>query len=85
MYRGVLFRSCRNRLGLLPAAVMSSAIFAVFHFYDAYGLLSVGLFGFSCALLYAGTGSLATVIALHMLYNFLIKVPEWVVYHAPLG
>jgi hypothetical protein len=85
LYRGVLFRSFWNRLGVFPAAVLSSAIFAVLHFYDGYGLASVGFFGFSCALLYASTGSLTTVIALHMLYNTAIKIPEWIVYHAPLG
>lgn len=85
LYRGVLFRACRNRLGVLPAALISSAVFALLHFYDGYGLASVAVFGFSCALLYAGTGSLTTVIALHMLYNSAIKIPEWIVYHAQLG
>ena len=85
LYRGVLFRSFWNRLGVIPAAILSSAIFAVLHFYDGYGLISVGLFGFTCALLYASTGSLTTVIALHMLYNSAIKIPDWIVYHAPLG
>jgi membrane protease YdiL (CAAX protease family) len=85
LYRGVLFRSLRNRLGVLPGAVLAAAIFAVLHFYDGYGLVSVGIFGFSCALLYSGTGALSTVIALHVLYNFSIKIPEWVVYHSPLG
>ncbi len=85
LYRGILFRSCWNRLGVLPAAVLSSAVFAVLHFYDGYGLASVGAFGMACALLYAATGSLATTIALHMLYNASIKIPEWLIYHAPLG
>ncbi len=85
LYRGVLFRSFWNRLGVVPAAVLSSVIFAALHFYDGYGLASVGIFGFTCALLYASTGSLGTVIALHVLYNTSIKIPEWIVYHAPLG
>ena len=85
IYRGVLFRACRNRLGVMSAALASSAMFALLHFYDGYGLVSVAIFGFSCALLYAGTSSLTTVIALHMLYNSAIKIPEWIVYHAPLG
>lgn len=85
LYRGILFRSLRNRLGVLPAAVLSASIFAVLHFYDGYGLVSVGVFGFFCALLYAGTGSLTSVIALHVLYNLSIKIPEWIVYHARLG
>lgn len=85
LYRGVLFRSCRNRIGVIPAALVSSAVFAGLHFYDGYGLMSVGVFGFSCALLYSGTGSLGTVIALHLLYNSSIKIPDWIFYHAPLG
>ena len=31
------------------------------------------------------TGSLMTAIVLHALYNFSIKMPEWIVYHAPFG
>lgn len=85
LYRGVLFRSFSNRLGVIPAALLSSAIFAVLHFYDGYGLASVGVFGISCSLLYAATGSLSASIALHVLYNSAIKIPEWIVYHAPLG
>ncbi|RPJ31579.1 MAG: CPBP family intramembrane metalloprotease, partial [Verrucomicrobiaceae bacterium] len=85
LYRGVLFRSLWNRLGVLPAAILSSAVFAVLHFYDGYGLLSVGIFGFSCALLYTATGSLGACIALHFLYNSSIKLPEWLIYHGALG
>ncbi|MBC8127304.1 MAG: CPBP family intramembrane metalloprotease [Gloeobacteraceae cyanobacterium ES-bin-144] len=85
LYRGVLFRSFWNRLGVLPAAILSSMIFAILHFYDGYGLASVGIFGMSCALLYAATGSLGSAIALHLLYNVTIKLPEWIVYHQPFG
>ena len=85
LYRGVLFRSLWGRLGTLPAAIVSSAIFALLHFYDGYGLASVGIFGIACAMLYAATGSLTACIALHVLYNTAIKLPEWIVYHAPLG
>jgi membrane protease YdiL (CAAX protease family) len=85
LYRGVLFRSLWNRIGVLPAAILSSAVFAVLHFYDGYGLASVGLFGMSCALLYAATGSLGACIALHVLYNSAIKIPEWLIYHGSFG
>lgn len=85
LYRGVLFRSFWNRLGVIPAAVLSSAIFAILHFYDGYGLASVGIFGLSCSLLYAATGSLGATITLHILYNTAIKIPEWWIYHGPLG
>jgi len=85
LYRGVLFRAFMNRIGVIPGALTSSALFAILHFYNGYGLMSVAVFGFSCALIYAGTVSLTTVIALHMLYNSAIKIPEWIIYHAPLG
>jgi hypothetical protein len=85
LYRGVLFRSFWNRLGVMPAALLSSLVFAGLHFYDGYGLLSVGVFGLSCALLYSATGSLGACIMLHLLYNSSIKLPEWLIYHALLG
>lgn len=85
LYRGVLFRAFWNRLAVFPAALLSAAIFAVLHFYNGYGLASVAIFGLSCALLYAATGSLSSSIALHILYNSTIKIPEWLIYHGPLG
>jgi membrane protease YdiL (CAAX protease family) len=85
VYRGVLFRSLWVRLGVLPAAILSSAVFSIVHFYDGYGLASVAVFGFACALLYAATGSLACCIALHFLYNSAIILPEWWFYHGALG
>jgi len=85
LYRGVLFRSLGNRLGVLAAAAISAVVFALLHFYDGYGFASVAVFGFSCATFYAATRSLLAVIVLHSLYNASIKIPEWVVYHAPLG
>jgi membrane protease YdiL (CAAX protease family) len=84
LYRGVLFRSLANTLRVPAATLVSAAVFAVVHFYFAYGLISVGLLGAACALCFASTGRLTTAIFLHALYNFTIKVPEWIVYHAPL-
>jgi membrane protease YdiL (CAAX protease family) len=84
LYRGVLHRSLSNRMGVLAAAVISSVVFAALHFYDFYGLASVAAFGFVCALAYQSTGSLIDVIALHMLYNASITLPEWTIYHAPI-
>ncbi len=85
LYRGVLFRAIGNRLGIAAGAIISSLIFASLHFYDGYGLVSVAVFGMCCALVYSATGALTSAIVLHMLYNLSIKLPEWIVYHAPLG
>jgi membrane protease YdiL (CAAX protease family) len=84
LYRGILHRSLSNRMGVLAGALLSSVIFASLHFYDYYGLASVAAFGFICALTYQSTGSLIDVVALHMLYNTTITLPEWTIYHAPL-
>lgn len=84
LYRGILHRSLANRIGVLGGALLSSVIFASLHFYDYYGLASVATFGFICALTYQSTGSLLDVVALHMLYNTSIALPEWTIYHAPL-
>ena len=84
LYRGVLFRSIANRISIPAATLFSSTVFAIVHFYGPYGLASVCLFGGCCALCYAATGSLATAIVLHALYNSTIKIPEWIIYHAPL-
>lgn len=85
IHRGIVFPAFRNSLGLGGAVLVSTVIFTLLHFYDGYGLASVAVFGASCALLFAATRSLTTAILLHMLYNALIKIPEWIVYHAPLG
>lgn len=84
LYRGVLFRSLANRLRVPAATLISATVFAIVHFYSAYGLVSVGIFGGACALCFAATGRLTTAILLHALYNSAIKIPEWIVYHAPL-
>lgn len=84
LFRGVLFRTLANRLRVPVATLLSSAVFAVVHFYGAYGLISVAVIGVACALCFASSGRLATAILLHALYNSAIKLPEWIVYHAPL-
>ncbi len=84
LYRGVLFRSLANRTGILAAAALSAVIFSAVHFYDLHGFLSVAIFGFAAALLYAATGSLMPAILLHVIHNVLIKIPAWIFYHARL-
>ena len=84
LYRGVLFRSLANRLPLVPAAALSALVFALVHFYTLDSLILVAAVGFVCALVFASSRSLLTAIALHALYNASVKIPEWIVYHAPL-
>jgi len=85
LYRGVLFRSLANRYGAMPGALFSALAFSLIHAYSPYGLASLILLGLACSLLYSATGRLSAAIALHMLYNAALKLPEWLVYHAPLS
>ncbi len=85
LYRGVLFQAFWNRVGLIMGAAISSTIFAVLHMYHGYGLVSVWCFSFICAACYGVSRSLTTVILLHIIYNSMIKLPEWFIYHAPLA
>ena len=84
LYRGVLFRSLANRLHVSVAVLVSSLVFALVHFYPLSSLLTVFTVGAACALCYVSSRTLLTAIALHALYNAAIKIPEWIVYHAPL-
>ncbi|MEP4078219.1 CPBP family intramembrane glutamic endopeptidase [Haloferula sp.] len=85
LYRGVLFRSLANRINLTSAVLISSVVFALVHFYPISSLITVFSVGVTCALCYASSRTLLTAIALHALYNAAIKLPEWIVYHAPLS
>jgi membrane protease YdiL (CAAX protease family) len=85
LYRGVLFRSLANRFGTLPGAVLAAGVFATIHFYNLYGLASVALLGLTCALAFSASRRLSTAVALHILYNAAVKLPEWWVYHASLN
>ncbi|MCU0796149.1 MAG: CPBP family intramembrane metalloprotease [Akkermansiaceae bacterium] len=85
LYRGVLFRSLANRIPLFPAALASSLLFAFVHFYSLPGLLLIVAVGMVCAYSFAASRALATAILLHALYNASVKIPEWIVYHAPLS
>jgi membrane protease YdiL (CAAX protease family) len=65
-FRGFLYRSLRNRLPIIPAALLVGVIFGLGH--TQYPLLerpNQALFGFVTCLLYERTGSLLPGIAIH--------------------
>jgi membrane protease YdiL (CAAX protease family) len=82
-YRGFLFRSLQPRLGFFIAALLSSIVFAVSHYYDLYGTVSVAFCGMATAWLFAATRSLTSSILLHAFYNLSITIPSWVLFYAP--
>jgi uncharacterized protein len=78
MFRGLMLRTLMRRWGFWPAALLSSALFAVFHTYEvdtlAGALTLAGVvftLGLSNCLLVRWSGRLAAGIMNHMLYNAL--------------
>lgn len=66
-FRGVLYRSLRNRLSMWPAALIAGSLFGLIHIF-AYPLSTIPVkvaFGILMCLLYERTGSLLPGIAVH--------------------
>lgn len=68
-FRGALFGGLRRRLRFLPSALISSALFALAHPYDAVGVLTIGWVGFVLAAVYERTRSLWAPILVHLVFN----------------
>lgn len=75
-FRGILFRSLRDRHGFWLGAPVSAALFGVFHFipgesWQANTVLIVCMMftGFALATLYEWRGNLVSNIAAHMAFN----------------
>lgn len=66
-FRGLLYRSLRNRLSVLPAVLIAGALFGLVHItsYPLDTLPVKAAFGVIACLLYERTGSLLPGIALH--------------------
>ncbi|MHB8691367.1 MAG: CPBP family intramembrane glutamic endopeptidase [Solirubrobacteraceae bacterium] len=66
-FRGLLYRSIRNRLPVIPAALIAGCLFGLVHI-TSYPLITLPVkaaFGVIACLLYERTGSLLPGIALH--------------------
>lgn len=84
-FRGFLYRSLRNRLAVVPAALIIAIIFGLGH--TQYPLLErpqQAAFGFIACLMYERSGSLWPCIALHVLidasaFEFALTGTAWIV------
>lgn len=68
LFRGFLFAGLRGRLGLVPAVVVSSLAFALFHF-NPYAFPALVALGAVLAWLFQRSGSLWPGVALHATIN----------------
>ncbi|CUS36515.1 CPBP family intramembrane glutamic endopeptidase [Candidatus Nitrospira nitrificans] len=71
-FRGLLFAMLRRRLEFLPAALISTSLFALAHGYSLIGFVSVFWSGFLWAWIYERTGSLIPGIVAHAMNNLLV-------------
>ena len=68
LYRLFTFNALKERYGLWWGALLSAAVFALFHF-NIYWLSEIVVVGFGLALLYYWTGSLISAIVAHSFVN----------------
>ena len=73
-FRGVLYAGLRSRFGMVPAAALSAAVFAVAHGYGVLGFLAVFWSGALWAVAYEKTGSLWPGIIAHSAGNLMATV-----------
>ncbi len=71
-FRGLLYAMLRRRFSFLPAALISTSLFALAHGYGAIGFVSVFWSGFLWAWIYERTGSLIPGMIAHATNNFLV-------------
>jgi membrane protease YdiL (CAAX protease family) len=74
VFRGLVFATLRRRFAMLPAAVLSAALFAVAHGYGVLGFAAVFWSGLLWAWSYERTGSLLPSMAAHAADNLLASL-----------
>lgn len=74
MFRGVFYRSMVGRLGVLPAMLVASGVFALLHPQLPVGFPGLFLLGIVFSYLYQARGSLVAPMTAHALNNGAIFV-----------
>ena len=71
LVRSVLYQAMRRAVGVLPAALIVSALFALFHFYP-WGIAHLVIVSLVLVALFERTGSLWVPVVVHGTYNALM-------------
>ena len=74
IFRGVLFNRLKIRVGMIPAMIISSFLFAIGH--DFGGMTSAFLFGICMCILYLKTDNIFITITVHFMNNALALILE---------
>lgn len=67
MFRGVLFNRLKIRIGIIPAMLLSSAVFGIGHEFG--GMTSAFLFGICMCIIYLKTDNILLTMSIHFLNN----------------
>ena len=66
-FRGVLFNRLKIRIGIIPAMLLSSGIFAIGHEFG--GIISAFVFGICMCIIYLKTDNILMTMSIHFLNN----------------
>lgn len=80
MFRGILFPSLRARMGMWPAAILSSFIFGAIHLYSPPATVAITLGGIASCVAYERTRSLWPCILAHAANNALAMASMVILY-----
>ncbi len=80
MFRGILFPSLRARMGLWPAAILSSFVFGAIHLYSPPATVAITLGGIASCVAYERTRSLWPCILAHAANNGLAMASMMILY-----
>ena len=82
IFRGVLYRYLRSRIGAVLTIIITSIAFGIVHPYDWTGLVQVTFAGVMFGLLREWRGSLIAPMVAHFLHNFTISFGSVLIYLA---
>lgn len=75
IFRGVLFNRLKIRIGIIPAMILSSALFGIGHSFG--GMISAFLFGMCMCILYLKTDNILVGMTVHFLNNLIFVILEF--------
>ena len=75
VFRGVLFNRLKIRIGIIPAMLLSSFLFAIGHNFG--GITSAFLFGICMCILYMKTDNILVPMSVHFLNNVVATLLEF--------
>ena len=76
IFRGLMFKRTESLLGFWPAALISAAVFGIYHLNLAQGIYAF-LFGILFCLVYRRFGNLSACICMHVCANLLSVILEF--------